>query len=190
MTFQPCECFWKCVSPTTVNIGFQISQKSYWIFLKKLNLLFQNLTHVSHTKENMMCNDFQLCCKRINAGEIISLELINELNQVPENLHYLSRAHLALVSSLTFYSFVLERLRTGLKVTSKQKKVSCSVMSNSLGPHGPHGLYSPWNSPDQNSGVGSCSLLQGIFPTQGLSHITDGFFTSWATREAKEYWRG
>ena len=29
-----------------------------------------------------------------------------------------------------------------------------------------HGLYSPWNSPGQNSGVGSLSLLQGIFPTQ------------------------
>ena len=28
------------------------------------------------------------------------------------------------------------------------------------------GLYSPWNSPGHNSGVGSCSLLQGIFPTQ------------------------
>ena len=31
----------------------------------------------------------------------------------------------------------------------------------------PHGLYSPWNSPGQNTGVGSHSLLQGIFPTQG-----------------------
>ena len=31
----------------------------------------------------------------------------------------------------------------------------------------PHGLYSPWNSLDQNSGVGRFSLLQGIFPTQG-----------------------
>ena len=30
-----------------------------------------------------------------------------------------------------------------------------------------HGLYSPWNSPGQNVGVGSLSLLQGIFPTQG-----------------------
>ena len=27
--------------------------------------------------------------------------------------------------------------------------------------------YTPWNSPGQNSGVGSLSLLQGIFPTQG-----------------------
>ena len=27
----------------------------------------------------------------------------------------------------------------------------------------------PWNSPWQNSGVGSLSLLQGVFPTQGLN---------------------
>jgi len=31
----------------------------------------------------------------------------------------------------------------------------------------PHGLYGPWNSPGQNTGVGRHSLLQGIFPTQG-----------------------
>ena len=30
----------------------------------------------------------------------------------------------------------------------------------------PPGLYSPWNSPDQNTGVGSLSLLQWIFTTQ------------------------
>ena len=41
---------------------------------------------------------------------------------------------------------------------------SHSVMSNSLRPHG---LYSPWNFPGQNTGVDSLSLLQGIFPTQG-----------------------
>ena len=29
------------------------------------------------------------------------------------------------------------------------------------------GLYSPWNSPGQNTGVGSLSLLQGIFPIKG-----------------------
>ena len=41
---------------------------------------------------------------------------------------------------------------------------SCSVVSDSLRPHG---LYSPWNSPGQNTGVGSLPLLQEIFPTQG-----------------------
>ena len=32
----------------------------------------------------------------------------------------------------------------------------------------PHGLYSPWNSPAQNTGVSSLSLLQPLpSPTQG-----------------------
>ena len=55
-------------------------------------------------------------------------------------------------------------------------------MSDSLQPHG---LYSPWNSPGQNTGVGSLSLLQGIFPSQGLNPGSpSGFLTVWATREA------
>ena len=61
-------------------------------------------------------------------------------------------------------------------------------MSDSLRPHG---LYSPWNSPDQNTGVGSLSLLQGIFPTQDqtrVSCIVGGFFTNWAIREAPILW--
>ena len=33
----------------------------------------------------------------------------------------------------------------------------------------PMDYYSPWNSPGQNAGVSSLSLLQGIFPTQGLN---------------------
>ena len=48
----------------------------------------------------------------------------------------------------------------------KVESISCSVMSNSLRPRG---LYSPWNSPGQNTGVGSLSLLQRNFPTQGLN---------------------
>ena len=32
-----------------------------------------------------------------------------------------------------------------------------------------HRLYGPWNSLGQNTRVGSVSLLQGIFPTQGLN---------------------
>ena len=58
---------------------------------------------------------------------------------------------------------------------------SCSAMSDFLRPHG---LYSPWNSPGQNTGVGSLSLLQGIFSTQGprdqiqVSPIAGQFFTN------------
>ena len=48
---------------------------------------------------------------------------------------------------------------------------SRSAVSDSLQQHG---LYSSWDSPGQNTGVGTLSLLQGIFPTQvsnpGLPH--------------------
>ena len=43
---------------------------------------------------------------------------------------------------------------------------SHSVVSDSLQPDG---LYNPWNSLGQNTGVGSVSLLQGISPSQGLT---------------------
>ena len=46
---------------------------------------------------------------------------------------------------------------------------SCTVVSDSLRPRGlqPALLLCPWHSPGRNTRVGSLSLLQGIFPTQG-----------------------
>ena len=69
-------------------------------------------------------------------------------------------------------------------------KVSCSVVSDSLQLHE---LYSPCNSPGQNTGMGSHSLLRGSSqPRDGtqVSLIASRFFTSWATTEAQEYWSG
>ena len=48
------------------------------------------------------------------------------------------------------------------KVKVKWKSLSCVWL---LWPHGP---YSPWNSPGQNTGFGSLSLLQGIIPNPGI----------------------
>ena len=69
-----------------------------------------------------------------------------------------------------------------------------SVVFNSLQPHG---LYSSWNSPGQNTGVGSLSLLQGICPTQGsnpvLPHCRQILYqlshkgSLWATKEELKY---
>ena len=42
---------------------------------------------------------------------------------------------------------------------------SCSVVSDSLRPHG---LYSPWNSPGQNIGVGSLFPSPGDRPEPGI----------------------
>ena len=55
---------------------------------------------------------------------------------------------------------------TLLLPTVGRESKSWSVVSSALQPQG---LYSPWNSPGQNTGVGCHSLLQGIFPTQGLN---------------------
>ena len=54
-------------------------------------------------------------------------------------------------------------------------------------------VYSPWSSPGQNLGVGSLSLLQGIFPTQGsnsgLPHCRRILYQL-SHREAQEYRSG
>ena len=48
----------------------------------------------------------------------------------------------------------------------KKVSESHSVMSDSLQPHG---IYSPWNSPGQNTGVDSLSLLEpGDLPNPGI----------------------
>ena len=76
-----------------------------------------------------------------------------------------------------------ESIRTseGSAATSVQKaeSESRSVVSDSLQSYG---LYSPRNSSGQNTGVGSLSLLQGIFPIQ-VSCTAGGFFTSSAIRD-------
>ena len=59
------------------------------------------------------------------------------------------------------------RLRPSVKqLKEKLVKWKLHSVSNSLQPHG---LYSPWNSPGQNTGLGSLSLFQRIFPTEGLN---------------------
>ena len=72
-----------------------------------------------------------------------------------------------------------------------EESESLSVISDCLQPHR---LYSPWNSSGQNTGeLGSHSLLQGLFPTQGsnpgLLHCR-WILYHLSTREAQEYWSG
>ena len=70
-------------------------------------------------------------------------------------------------------------LRCGNKVKATQP---CPTLCNCMDCR----LFCPWNSPGKNTGVGSHSLLQGIFPTQGLNlcllHCRWIFYL-WATGE-------
>ena len=49
------------------------------------------------------------------------------------------------------------------RIHKKKKSQLCPTLCDPLG------LYISWNSLGQNTGVGSLSLLQRIFPTQGLN---------------------
>ena len=80
----------------------------------------------------------------------------------------------------------LTQIRMKVKVKSHSVLSLCNLTDYTVCEIG---LDSPWNSPGQNTGVGSLSLLQGIFPTQA-SCIAGRFLTSWATREAPKYWSG
>ena len=72
----------------------------------------------------------------------------------------------------------------------KKAHEACSVMSDSLQPHGLH-----------IHGILQARKLEWVavpFSRESsqprdwtqVSHIAGGFFTSWATREAQEYWSG
>ena len=74
-----------------------------------------------------------------------------------------------------FWTAVLEKT-LGSPLDCKEIKIanpeavseSHSVVFDTLWPLG---LYSPWNSPGQKIELGSLSLLQGIFPTQGSNPV-------------------
>ena len=62
--------------------------------------------------------------------------------------------------------------------TLKRESGSRSVVAGFLRPHE---LYSPWNSPGQNTGVGNISFSRGSSQTRDqtqISHIAGRFVTS------------
>ena len=84
---------------------------------------------------------------------------------VQRTLKSLLQHHSSKASILQRSAFFIVQLSHPYMTTGSE---SCSVMFDFLWPHG---LYSPWNSPSQNTGVGSNFFLQGIFPTQGLNPL-------------------
>ena len=90
------------------------------------------------------------------------------INHIYQCAHH---PHVLLLTFMSTYNYLPKE---------KESDIS-SAVSDSL-----QSMDSPWNSLDQNTGVGSLSLLQGIFPTQGLNPglpPCSRFFASWATRE-------
>ena len=79
----------------------------------------------------------------------------------------------ALVSGVSFTWILILASNNFVGKSFENEIENHSVVSDSLLPHG---LYSPWNSPGQNTGVDSHSLLQGIFLTQIVQQVMDRLF--------------
>ena len=73
----------------------------------------------------------------------------------------------------------MKKGRRGEMKVNLQVAQSCPTLCNHMY-YSPSGVSVHGDSPGQNTGVGSCFLLQGIFPTR-VSLIAGGFFTVWAT---------
>ena len=92
--------------------------------------------------------------------------IAKDTNHNPSSEKETSRTRSGRVSQMWHYchpqGHIILPTHPCMKTCSESK--SHLVVSGSLWARG---LYSPWNSPGQNTGVGSLSLLQRIFPTQG-----------------------
>ena len=81
------------------------------------------------------------------------------------------QVHILSIIDHVLYVMISWLSQKGLKemVFSFRGGFSFQIISPGLGPHGlqPTRLLYPWNSPGKNTGVGSHSLLHGIFLTQG-----------------------
>ena len=104
-----------------------------------------------------------------NAGDVRDMGLIPGLRKSPEREHGNSLQYSCLENLMDkgAWGAIVNRV-TKSWTWLKWLKWSCSVVSDSLLPHGLY-LTSPWNFPGKSTVVGCHFLLQGIFPTQGLN---------------------
>ena len=77
------------------------------------------------------------------------------------------------MSYVPFAVFTFQSLEDWQKLLMYMLCAVCSVMSDSLWPHGlsPARLLGPWNSPGKNTGMDCHSLLQRNFPTQEVNPV-------------------
>ena len=109
-----------------------------------------------------LCDPMDCCPPGSSVHEILQARIL-EWVALLQGIFPTQGLNLRLLRLLHWQASALPLAPPG-KPLSNSESESCSILSNSLQPQG---LHSPWNSPGQNTGVGSPSFLQGIFPTQG-----------------------
>ena len=146
----------------------------YWLCLNPVRALlaiYSKLFVPASTKRLDCRNKLVSPCTRLSECHSFRFVASKSWRKNPQQLHWAS----LLVPFIQQYLFTLgfvSHFGNSHNISNffiflmlvKSESESCSVVSDSLRPYG---LYSPWNSPGQNTGVGSLPLLQEIFPTQG-----------------------
>ena len=120
---------------------------------------------------NIVYSNFKNICRSGNALDPAGSKLANLIlkkKSKPENSFFKKEYKCNVIFSQVRFRGYVSLIEVGVKDWSPYNlkvKVaqSCPTLCD------PHGLYSPWNSLTQNTGVGSLSLLQGIVPRHGLN---------------------
>ena len=129
-----------------------------------LGLLFSDLN--SFNRDYMVCTDWNIYCESESVTHSVMSDSLRphgcRPSVFPLSMEFSRQEYWSGWPFPSLGESSWFRDRTQVSCTSESE--SCWVMFDSLQPHE---LHSPWNSPGQNTGVGSLSLLQGIFPIQG-----------------------
>ena len=158
--------------------AFNLQRFFAWDFCRR-SFVSVNLESVSHSVLSHSLRPHGLCPPGSSAHGMFQARMLewvaipfSEGSSQPRDWTWVSciTGRFFVVWSLNLHRFLVRDFCKGSFASVKWSE-SHSVVSDCLWPHG---LYSPWNSPGQNTGVGSGSFLQGIFPTQrsnpGLPH--------------------
>ena len=96
-------------------------------------------------------------------------EIVEDKEARRDTVHGVAKSRIQLGDWITTEYWVTSFLPPTVRMVMKSESERHSVMSDSLHPHAllPARFLSPWNFPGKNTGLGTCFLLQGIFPTQG-----------------------
>ena len=153
--------FWRCLG----SAGSTWTVILYLCFLPKMlptSVVFYCLFITTETLWIYMAFMLCCCCYFSESGKERE---VNAFAQ-PPTFYNLLHLHFSWPGVFTEKTRSCVHLEVVFSPVKDSESESHSVMSDSSQPHR---LYSSWNSPGQNTGVGSLSLLQGSFPTQGLN---------------------
>ena len=151
---QPISCVQHFVTPQTAACQAPLSSTSSQNLLKPMSI-----------KSGMQSNHLILCCSLLLPSVFPSIRVFS--NELALCIRWSKYWSFSISPSNEYSVLIFFRIDWfDIYEVKWRSEVKWKLLTHARFLQ-PHGLYSPWNSPGQNTEMGSLSLLQGIFPTQG-----------------------